>query len=142
MSFLLDTNVLSEIRKPNAHPNVRRWFGSVEDDELYISVLVIGEIRQGIERLHRRDKKQAGVYESWLSTLRARYGERMLAIDGEIAEEWGRLNVPDPLSAVDGLLAATARVRGLTLVTRDTARLARTGVPLLDPFEPARAVDK
>lgn len=142
MSFLLDTNVLSEIRKPNAHPSVRRWFASVDDDELYISVLVIGEIRQGIERLRRRDTKQAGVYESWLSTLRARYGERILAIDGEIAEEWGRLNVPDPLSAVDGLLAATAKARGLTLVTRDTSRLARSGVPLLDPFEPGPPTDR
>lgn len=142
MSYLLDTNVLSEVRKPNVHPNVRRWFDAVDDRELYLSVLVLGEIRQGIERLRRRDQRQAAVYESWLSTLRDGYGERILPVDGEIAEEWGRLNVPDPIGAIDGLLAATAKVRGLTLVTRDTARIAVTGVALLDPFAPARAAER
>lgn len=136
MSFLLDTNVLSEIRKPRADANVQRWFRSVDDSELYISVLVVGEIRQGVERLRRRDPGQAAVYESWLAALQRRYRDRIVPISGEIAEEWGRLNVPDPLGVIDGLMAATAKVGGLTLVTRNTAHVARTGVALLDPFAP------
>lgn len=136
MSFLLDTNVLSEIRKSNADANVQKWFRSVHDSELYISVLVVGEIRQGVERLRRRDPGRAAVYESWLVGLQRRYRDRVVPISSEIAEEWGRLNVPDPLGVIDGLMAATAKVGGLTLVTRNTADVARTGVALLDPFEP------
>ncbi len=88
---------------------------------LYISVLALGEIRQGVERLRRRDPLQAEVIGSWLAILRQRYRERILPISGDVADEWGRLNVPDPLPVVDGLLAATAKVRGWTLVTRNTA---------------------
>jgi predicted nucleic acid-binding protein len=139
MSFLLDTNVLSEARKPYADPNVRAWFDSVSGAELYISVLVVGEIRQGIERLRRRDVKQAGIYEAWLSVLRRDYRDRVLPITSDVAEEWGRLNVPDPIAGIDGLMAATAKVHDLTLVTRNVADVSRTGVRLLDPFEPRAA---
>jgi predicted nucleic acid-binding protein len=135
MNYLLDTNVVSEIRKPNADPSVRGWYEGVRGDELFVSVLVVGEVRRGIERIRRRDSDQAEVYERWLATLQARYSGRILPITAEIAEEWGRLNAPDPLPEVDGLLAATARVHGLTLVTRNTADFARTGVRLLNPFE-------
>ncbi len=137
MSFLLDTNVVSEARKRTANPNVKAWLASVAGPELYLSVLVIGEIRQGIERMRRRDPTQAGVYESWLSTLLRDYADRIVQVTAEVAQEWGRLNVPDPLPVIDGLLAATAKVRGWTLVTRNTADLARSGVRLLNPFEPA-----
>ena len=136
MSYLLDTNVLSEARKPAGDANVRAWLASVRGTELYLSVLVVGEIRQGIERLRRRDPPQAAVFEAWLATLRRDYADRILPVTADIAEEWGRLNVPDPLPAIDGLLAATARVHGLTLVTRNTADVARTGVALLNPFAP------
>lgn len=95
---------------------------------------MVGEIRQGIERLRRRDPKQAKVFEQWLATLRRDHGERVLPITAPIAEEWGRLNVPDPLPVVDGLLAATARVHDLTLVTRNTVQVERTGAKLLNPF--------
>lgn len=142
MSFLLDTNVLSEIRKPNADANVREWFRSVDDGDLFLSVLVVGEIRQGIERLRRRDRRQAEVYDSWLATLQLQYGERIIPITSEIAEEWGRLNVPDPVGVIDGLMAATAKVRGLTLVTRNTTDVARTGLALVDPFEPRRSTTR
>ena len=135
MSFLLDTNVISEARKPAGDPNVRAWLASVRGAELYLSVLVVGEIRQGIERLRRRDPRHA-VFEAWLATLRLDYADRILPVTAEIAEEWGRLNVPDPVAAIDGLLAATAHVHGLTLVTRNTADVARTGVALLNPFAP------
>jgi predicted nucleic acid-binding protein len=138
VTYLLDTNVVSEGRKPDCDAGVRRWLESVRGDELFLSVLVLGEIRQGVERLRRRDPRQAAVYEAWLATLRRDYADRVLAVTADVAEEWGRLNIPDPLPVVDGLLAATARVRGLTLVSRNTADLARTGVRLLNPFDPPR----
>ena len=134
MSFLLDTNVLSEIRKRSPDPNVAAWFASVRADDLFLSVLVVGEIRQGIERLARRDARQAAVYERWLDQLMGVYSDRIAPVTTEVAEIWGRLNVPDPLPVVDGLLAATALVHGWTMVTRNTADLAGTGVPLLNPF--------
>ena len=134
MGFLLDTNVVSELRKPSPDPNVRDWFASVRGTDLYLSVLVPGEIRQGIERLRRRDVQQARAYERWLATLLRDYGDRMIPITAEVAEEWGRLNVPDPLPVIDRLMAATARVHGLTFVTRNGADVSRTGVRLVDPF--------
>ena len=137
--YLLDTNVLSEARKPDGNPHLRAWLATVRGDELYLSVLVLGEIRQGVERLRRRDSRQAGVYEAWLATLRRDYADRLVPVTADIAEEWGRLNAPDPLPVIDGLLAATARVRSLTLVSRNTADLARTGARLLNPFEPPTA---
>lgn len=136
MAFLLDTNVVSEVRRAAADSNMRAWLESVPDAELYLSVLVIGEVRQGIERLRRRDPAQVAVFEAWLSTLLHDYGDRIVPVTAEVAEEWGRLNVPDPLPVVDGLMAATAKVRGWTLVTRNVSDLARTGVRLLNPFDP------
>ena len=135
MSYLLDTNVVSEARKRTANSNVQAWLASVAGGELYLSVLVIGEIRQGIERMRRHDSAQAAVYEAWLSTLLRDYADRIVPVTAEVAEEWGRMNVPDPLPAIDGLLAATARVKGWTLVTRNTADLTRSGVALLNPFD-------
>ena len=136
MSFLLDTNVVSEPRKgQRADTNVMRLFSCVDPDELHISVLVIGEIRQGIEGLRRRDPLQASHLESWLVGLRRGYADRILPLDLEAAEEWGRMNVPDPISTRDSLMAATAKVRNMTFVTRNTADVARTGVRLLNPFD-------
>jgi predicted nucleic acid-binding protein len=113
------------------------WLDSVSGTDLYISVLVVGEIRQGIERLRRRDVRQAEVYEAWLDVLRRVYRDRVIPITIEVAEEWGRLNVPDPIAGIDGLMAATAKVHDLTLVTRNSADVARAGVRVLNPFEPA-----
>ena len=135
MSYLLDTNVLSEIRKPHGDANVRTWFGGVRSDELFLSVLTLGEVRQGVERLKRRDEAQAAVFEGWLGGLAGHYRERLLPVDLGVVDTWGRLNVPDLLPAVDGLLAATALVHGLTLVTRNTKDVERSGAPLLNPFE-------
>jgi predicted nucleic acid-binding protein len=135
VSFLLDTDVVSEVRKPNGSAAVRKWFASVAPEQLFLSVLVVGEIRQGIERLRRRAPEQAAVFQGWLATLQTDYADRLLPITMEIAEEWGRSCVPDPVPVVDGLMAATAKVRGLTFVTRNTTDVARTGVPLLNPFE-------
>lgn len=135
MSYLLDTNVISELRKgERAEPSVSSWFGGVADQEIYLSVLTIGEIRRGIESVRRRDPDSAATLDSWLSRLTETHRDRILQVDRTIAEEWGRMNVPDPLPVVDGLLAATARVVGLMLVTRNVADVKATGVELLDPF--------
>jgi toxin FitB len=134
VSFLLDTNVVSEIRKKVPDPGVSTWFASVPADKLFLSVLVVGEIRQGIERLIRRDPGQAEIYERWLSQLVDGYGDRIVPITVPIAEAWGRLNVPDAVPAVDGLMAATALVHDWTLVTRNVIDVTSTGVRLLDPF--------
>jgi predicted nucleic acid-binding protein len=136
VSYLLDTNVISEARKLHGSPQVKAWLSSVSSDDLYLSSLTLGEIRQGVERLRRRDPTQAAIFERWLATLRRDFATHVLPVDPEVAEEWGRLNVPDPLPAIDSLLAATARVHGLTLVTRNVADVARTGVRVLNPFVP------
>ncbi len=135
MSYLLDTNVVSELRKRTPDRRVVSWYDEVSSGELFISVLTLGEIRLGIERLRRKDSAQADHLEHWLTGLREIYADRIVHLDDPTAQEWGRINVPDPLPIIDGLLAATARVRGWALVTRNTADLARSGVRLINPFE-------
>jgi toxin FitB len=135
LSYLLDTNVISELRKgERADASVIAWFADIADEEIFLSVLTIGEIRRGIESLRRRDPDSAATLDRWLALLSEAHADRIVPVDCDIAEEWGRMNVPDPLSVVDGLLAATARVLGLTLVTRNIADVRETGVELLDPF--------
>jgi predicted nucleic acid-binding protein len=135
VSYLIDTNVISELRKgKRADPAVVAWFEGLADEEVFLSILTLGEIRRGIESIRRRDPRAAAALDSWLGRISEAYRERVLPIDRAIAEEWGRMNVPDPLPVVDGLLAATARVNGLTLATRNAADIARTGVEYLDPF--------
>jgi toxin FitB len=135
VSFLLDTNVISEVRRPSPNPGVASWFEQAAAEDLFLSVLVLGEIRQGIERLRARDPEQSEVFERWLELLRQDFQDRLLPVSTAVAETWGRLNAPSPLPVVDSLLAATALVHGLTFVTRDTSNLELTGVALLDPWE-------
>jgi toxin FitB len=136
VTFLLDTNVIAELRKgPRTNPRVRAWFAGVTPEQVVLSVLTVGEIRRGVDSLRRRDTRAAGVLERWLRRLVLEHQERILPIDRLVAEEWGRLNVPDPLPVIDGLLAATAKVHGFTLATRNVKDVARTGVLLLNPFE-------
>jgi toxin FitB len=135
LSYLLDTNVVSELRKgERADPSVTAWFTGLADEEIFLSVLTIGEIRRGVESVRRRDPDAAAALDGWLSRLREAHGDRILPVDRAIAEEWGRMSVPNPLPVVDGLLAATARILGLTLVTRNVADVKSTDVKLLDPF--------
>ncbi|MGI0150284.1 MAG: type II toxin-antitoxin system VapC family toxin [Thermoplasmata archaeon] len=139
MSYLIDTNVLSELRKGRrCHPGVARWFASLPDDDIFLSVLTIGEIRRGIESIRRRDRKAAGVLEAWLKRVLAAREDRLLPVDREVAEEWGRVNVPDPIPVLDGLIAATARVHGLTVATRNVKDASRAGVPCVNPFDEVR----
>lgn len=135
MSYLIDTNVISELRKgKRADQRVVAWFSGLEDDQVFISALTLGEIRRGIESIRRRDAKAAAALESWMGRITAQHGDRVLPVDKAIADEWGRMNVPDPLPVVDGLLAATAKALGLTLATRNVTDVERTGVACLDPF--------
>jgi toxin FitB len=133
--YLLDTNVVSELRKgPRGHPNVVAWFSDVPDGDLGLSVLVVGEIRRGIEAVRRRDATKASDLERWLARLVRDHGERILPVDRAVAEEWGRLSAARSVSVVDTLLAATARVHRLTLVTRNVRDVEWTGVSCVNPF--------
>ena len=134
MSWLVDTNVLSELRKGvRADPGIRAWFADAQEAELFTSVLVLGEIRRGIESIRRRDAPSALALEQWLDRLVGDFAERMLPVDARVANRWGTLNVPDPIPTVDGLLAATALEHDLVLVTRNVRDVERTGVRVLDP---------
>ncbi len=135
MKYLLDTNVLSELRKGDrANPGLLSWISRVDDEGLFTSVLVLGELRRGILSLRRRDPVAASSLDQWLARLGEQFSDRLLPMDRDTALRWGELNVPDPLPTVDGLLAATALVHDLTLVTRNTRDVERTGVRLLNPF--------
>jgi len=134
VSWLVDTNVLSELRKGvRANPEIRAWFADAQEDELFTSVLVLGEIRRVIESIRRRDVPSALALEQWLQRLANDFADRVLPVDARVADRWGSLNVPDPIPTVDGLLAATALVHDLVLVTRNVRDVERTGVRLWDP---------
>lgn len=129
---------MSELRKATPNPNVLAWHQDQTLAEAYVSVLVIGDIRQGIERVRPRDPKQAEILERWLVGLTVVYKDRVLPVTADIAEEWGRMNAsPQRPPIIDGLMAATAKVHRLTLVTRNVADVAVTGVRVLNPFDPA-----
>ncbi len=136
MSFLLDTNVLSELRKKSRRDErVTQWIESTNAATLNVSVLAIGEVRHGIELLRRRrDSRQAIGLELWLEAIVRAFGERVLPVTTEAAERWGRLNAARPLPVVDGLMVATALEQDLTFVTRDVKPLESTGVRLLNPW--------
>ena len=134
MKWLLDTNVVSELRKGDrANAGVRTWFFDVNDADLFTSVLVLGEIRRGIESIRRRDTPAAMAIEQWLIRLAVGFGDRVIPIDARVADRWGALHVPDPVPTVDGLLAATALVHDMTVVTRNVKDISGTGARTLDP---------
>lgn len=137
MSWLVDTNVLAELRKgERADAQVRAWYASTPAVELYTSVLVLGEIRRGIENLRRRDVPAALAIEHWLGRIVDGFAERVLPVDADVADRWGALNVPNSVPTVGGLLAATAIVHDLVLVTRNVRDVESTGARVLDPTQP------
>jgi len=136
VSYLIDTNIISEVRKGvRCHPSVARWWAGVNDDQLFLSALVVGEIRRGIETSRRRAPDKAAALARWLDDLRSGFAGRVLAVSDDVAETWGRMNAIRTVPVVDGLLAATAKVHGLALVTRNVADGSGLGAELINPFE-------
>lgn len=134
--FLLDTNVISEIRKGRrSDPHVSNWYASVGEPQLFISSLTIGEIRRGIELVRRRhDTVQADRLGAWLETVLQQYSGRVLTVDAAVADTWGQLAAIRPVWVIDALLAATAMVHDMTLVTRNVSDFQGLGVRVLNPF--------
>ena len=136
MTYLLDTNVLSETRKRRPAAAVADWIAATPADRLHVSVLTLGEIEQGISRIRGRgDQDQASALERWLSDVEAAFEDRVLPVTLPVAAAWGRQHYARPLPVIDALIAATARVHGMIVVTRNTKDFALTGLDLLNPFD-------
>ena len=137
--FLLDTNVVSELRKVrlgNGNKNVARWADSVDTADLFLSAITIQELEIGILLAERRDPAQGAVFRAWLNShVLPAFSGRVLAVDTAVAQRSARLHVPNPRPVRDGLIAGTALVHGMTVVTRNVADFEPTGVPVLNPWE-------
>ena len=137
MAYLLDTNIVSELRKGDrCDAAVLDWFATLDDEDLFLSVLVIGEIERGIERIRKRDRKSATSLRRWLSNLSTQFEDRILPVTLLIARTWGKMGAPNPTPTVDGLLAATAHVHGLILATRNISDVRALDVEWVNPFDP------
>lgn len=136
MSYLLDTNVISEIAKSTPHPVVAAWYAQSNENDLYLSVVTLGEIRKGVELKRRSDRNRAAALDRMLTRLQTEYASRLLPVDRVVAEEWGRLAALDAHHPIDRLLAATAKVDGMTLVTRNVRHVAAFPLSVMNPFEP------
>ena len=131
--FLIDTDVLSALRKRKRHPEIAQWVEKQRSADLYLSVVSVGEIERGIERQQRRDPVHAHALAAWLDSVLALYGERILAVDLSAARRWGRLSGVLGHEGADLLIAATALEHGLTVVSRNVRHFEPTGVAVLDP---------
>jgi len=136
VNFILDTNIISALRSSMPDENLLDWFERTHDRHLFTSVMVIGELRKGIHLKRRRDPVAADKLESWFGRVYRYVDRKILPVTEEIAEEWATLSVPDPMPVVDGLIAATGLVHNYTVVTRNVRDFERTGVKLLNPFDP------
>lgn len=136
--FLLDTNVVSELRKSGsgrADTNVTAWASTIDASALYLSAINVLELELGVLQIERRDSRQGAALRSWLDgQVLTAFEGRILSVDGAVAVRCARLHVPDPRSERDALIAATALVHGMTVVTRNTADFETTGVALLNPW--------
>lgn len=137
MSFLLDTCALSELTRPKPHPGFLAWFDSQPPDNLFTSVLTVGEIEKGISLAPASQKKL--VLETWLGRMRGVFAGRILHIDDVVATTWGRLAAAAersgrPLAVIDGLIAATALTHAFSIVTRNVSDFEPTGVMLINPW--------
>jgi hypothetical protein len=140
--YLLDTNVVSELRKTRAgkgNARVGDWADKVDAADLYLSVISVQELEIGVLLAERRDPSRGAVFRAWLNGhVLPAFAGRILAVDTAVALRSARLHVPDPRPVRDGLIAATALVHGMTVVTRNTADFEPTGVPVLDPWREMR----
>jgi predicted nucleic acid-binding protein len=137
VSYLLDTNVISEVRKgQRCDRHVRDWYDSIADADVFLSTLVVGEIRKGVELARVRDPDKADALEQWLGQVEVAFDGRVLGIDNAVAHRWGRMSALRPTPVIDCLLAATAAVNRLTLVTRNDGDVAGLGAKVLNPFRP------
>lgn len=135
MNFLIDTNVISEWRKgARCDPHVTAWFASILDEQLYLSVLVLGEIRRGAEKLRSRDPGGATAVDRWLTEVERAFCGRILPVDSIVAGEWGRMSARRSVPVVDCLLAATAKANDLTLATRNVRDVEDLGARIVNPF--------
>jgi predicted nucleic acid-binding protein len=135
MPFLLDTNVISELRKGSrCHAHVWTWYDSTPLDEIYLSVLALGEMRRGVEKKRKHDPITARVYEKWLNEVVLTYGRRILPVTAEISEIWGALGASEQISPIDAIIAATAVRYNLTVATRNERDFQRVGVDYYNPF--------
>ncbi len=134
MPYLLDTCLISELRKPTRNPGVAAWMSRIGADEALLSVIILGDIRRGIALHRAKDAKAAGALERWLLGLESHYAERVLPITAAVADRWGRLSLDQPLPVSDGLIAATGLEHKLTVVTRNAGDFQRSGVNPLNPF--------
>ena len=136
MSYLLDTNVLSEIRKgARCDSQVSEWWNTTETSEIYLSVIVVGEVYRGIDKLMKTNPVLARKFQTWLRSIVREYDGRILVFDLKATETWGKLTSKRTLPLADGLLAATALAHDLTLVTRNIRDIKGTGVRYLNPFQ-------
>jgi len=135
VNYLIDTNIISEVRKgKRCDPHVAAWYASIADEELFLSPLVLGEIGKGIELARPRNPDKAAALERWLRQVEAAFDGRVLGIDNAVSDQWGRMNAIRSIPVIDGLLAATAVTNGLTLVTRNDRDIAGVGAMVLNPF--------
>jgi len=135
VTYLLDTNILSETRKRKAATGVTDWIAATPPELLHVSVLTLGEIEHGIMRIRGRgDHGQALGLERWLREVELGFADRVLPVTLPVASAWGRQQHSQPLPVIDGLIAATAKVNGLTVVTRNAKDFERSGVQVLNPF--------
>lgn len=131
--YLVDTDVISALRRADRAPLVASWFGGVAEDDLYLSVVTLGEIARGISLQERKNPDFAADLTTWLTRTRTLYADRIVAFDAEAAEVWGRLSARLGHPGADLMIAATALVRGATVVTMNDADFIPTGVPTLNP---------
>lgn len=135
MTYLIDTNIISEVRKgARCDAHVSAWYASIADEDLFLSTLVLGEIRKGVEVARSRDAAKAAGLERWLVEVEAAFAGRVLGIDNAVSDQWGRMSAIRPVPVIDGLLAATALTNGLTLVTRNDREVSGLGANVLNPF--------
>jgi hypothetical protein len=137
MAYLLDTCAISEFTRPKPSRTVEAWFATLPEGRDFVSVLTIGELEKGIASLTSSRRRTS--LEKWFGELRDRLAGRVLPIDDAVALEWGRMSARAhaagaPLAVIDSLIAATAIVHGLTVVTRNVVDMVRTGVPIIDPW--------